>query len=163
MARWFWIGCLILGLTTIARAEEYILNLDEVGYKDQPIANDAPKETNFRHIEVLVEPGKPFYLKTKSGKETIVFSGEFLPPESDDAQVDFHIELRYRHLVDTGLVKTQNNRLKPVFDEHAFHTQLGINITKPLTANELRSRGEKLKSRIRRVLTLTKYNPTIKE
>ncbi|MCA9071070.1 MAG: hypothetical protein KDA84_19215 [Planctomycetaceae bacterium] len=163
MIRWFWLGCLISGLSASARAEEYILYLDAVGYIDQPITEKAPKETVLRHIEVLVEPAKPFHVKMQSGKETVTLSGTFAPPEADDATTDFEIHIKYRYQFEKELIETGKGQVKPIFDERSFNTQLGVNLGKRLKAAEFGSEGNRTHSQVKYQLVLNKSNPNIRK
>ena len=82
------ITCSIFPASNVARGEEYVLRLEDIGYEDVPTSGDT-EDRVLRRIEVVVRPGSRFLAKARLGREQISITGKVRRLENDTFSVRY--------------------------------------------------------------------------
>jgi len=72
---------LLLGSSGVF-ADEYLIRVDTIGYKDVPVSEKVPVEQLLHRIEVHASPNRAFCSEVRIGPETLTLEG-VLKPEAD--------------------------------------------------------------------------------
>ena len=144
--------------TTIA--DDYLVRVDKIEYIDKSASEKAPKEKSLQSIEIIARPQSTFHSKVKIGMETLTLAGKLQPAENGG----YIIQIQYRHIIDTGeTFPTEDGKGKPRLNKTEFQTTLSITEGKSLTIGEIETnrspQGKPEKTKIRYVLTVSKYKP----
>ncbi len=144
--------------TSTATAEEFLLRMEQLGFIDKS-EPDAREET-LRVMEVVVHSDSRFRSKVIVGKETLILAGKLV--SKPDGK--FRLEVRHHCSIDTGqTVINRRGGQDSVLDENGFGTTLEMTLAEPVQAGgfETKSTSKKgeIKSRLRYMVTLTKYVP----
>lgn len=149
--------------TAIAIADDYLLRLDTIAYVDKSAAEQDPKETILRSIEVVARPKSAFHGRADVGEQTLTLAGELRPADNGG----FNVLIRYIYSMDKGTtVPTEDGKRKPLPSTTKVETNVTIAVGDSVIVGGLETKTSRSgmpehKSKIRYVLVLSKYEPTV--
>jgi hypothetical protein len=146
---------------SVTVGNDYILRIDTVEYTDGPASEIESRKTTLRSIEVIARPDFPFRGRVSMGAETIVLVGKLGPADNGE----FQVQLKHEHSLDTGAPALGKDGSKePRIDVTFFEAVVTVRVDASLNfagllRQESRTGEQVTQTKIRHVVTLTKYDP----
>lgn len=152
---------------TAASAADYVVRIEEIGYPEEPVTDDAPRDLLLHRLEVVAQPGSPFYARVGSGEQIRTLRGVLRPAKEKEGL--FVVEVSYARAIRTdGFTLTETGEKKPVYDGTSTATTTRLKPGNTLILGGVATRSDaitdthgrrRLRSKMSMVLTLLKHEP----
>ena len=146
---------------TCARADDHLLRLETIGFRDSPVQEQQPADKTLESIETVARIGQPFYANCSAGPTRLSIYG-VLEQLSDGR---FRVQIRYRRSVDSGQsIPGPNGTQIPITKSTNIETTAIVELQKPAELGKDNSihrdqAGTELRTRTRSLLSLTRFSP----
>ena len=143
-------------------ADDFLLRLDTMGFRDKTQNDELRGETILESIEVVVRVNQPFYCRSTIGAAKISFSG--LLEQLNDGKFRTHI--RYHRSIESGeSIKGPNGLPIPITKSTNINTAAIIEVQKTAELGKedtiIHTRdGTELKTKTTSILSLTRFDPS---
>ena len=146
---------------TCGHAEDYLLRIETIGFRDRPENEKQSAETTLETIEIIARANQPFYGRSSFGSAKLSITGVL--EQLKDGR--FRTQIRFRSAVDSGQSILGPNGLEiPITKSTNFETSAIVELQHPVElgkadAHNQSHEGKSVKTQTRTILSLVKYEP----